>query len=54
MPPNVSTSATTDLMRTSQADPRSVKVVYQPAADSRVSYTIEPHPPTPRDEQKRS
>jgi hypothetical protein len=53
MPPNLSTSATTDLLRVEKVEPRGREVVYEASADDRsVSYTIEPHPPTPREKPK--
>lgn len=51
MPPEVSTSATTNNVPSS-ADRPGVKVIYPVYADEAVSYTIRPHPPTPRDERK--
>jgi hypothetical protein len=39
MPPNVSTSATTCLVRSSAPANSGVEVIYIPANDSRVSYT---------------
>ena len=50
MSPQVSTSATTnDLPRTE--DRPGIRVIYPDRSDENVSYTIKPHPPTPRDKR---
>lgn len=48
MPSEVTTSATTSDLPSS-ADRPGVTVIYPAYPDDQILYTIEPHPPTPRD-----
>lgn len=50
MPPEVSTSATTDSVPSS-ADRPGVTVIYPVYSEEQISYTVQAHPPTPRDDK---
>jgi hypothetical protein len=47
MPSTVTTSATTDLLKTTTPQTDNAEIVYQ-RADAETTYAVEPHPPTPR------